>query len=405
MYFTARRIPPKWIYAVLRMPSTSKSIRQQPDGRFLVRYRYGRKERRKLFESQSEASDFVRAENQKIRAFGQTGIELTGSQFGRVFRLIEGLAEDGDPGRPRISIGVLALEDAVDFWLKHRHTIVAKRASAVLVGDAVERMIVQWERENKNRGYIATARGLLRRFARDYPKATLAQLTPIVLKNWILQQPPGIRVSCKARLSALFAFGIMNTWVERNPCTLFTLPRTKKQAVVVPVAAEIERFMRTTEEDEWKTLAPYFALRFFCGVRREEAIKLCWQHLDVEKRKLMVPVGIAAKNGPAREVPLSDNAIAWLTAYRRGESVERIAPDDNLKLEAAFRKTGFRDAIWHNALRHAYGSYRYPLIENLEKLATEMGNSKRVLLSHYLGSVASDDVPRFWAIMPQGRVG
>lgn len=384
------------------MPTCQRSIRQIADG-YVVRYKYGQKERRKKFENLEDAKEFVRGEQRRIRAFGESALELTGGQLGRVLSLVYDLAPLKADGSKQLTEGVIELELAAKAWVKERQTEKEKLAGqAITVGDAIARLISAWKKEGKNKQYISNAGGVLRRYAADYSNILLRDCQPAAVKDWVLGFNSGMRPTAKARLSALFAFGVLNRWISENPCALFRLDRQKKQVVVVPKPDQIQEFLRLAELPGWKVLVPYFALRFFSGLRASEAVALRWEHVSFEGNKIIVPAGIAAKNGPARQIPASANLIAWLRKYSPERLAGQIAPQNVGELEKDFRReNGYATDEWHNALRHAYGSYRASKVGSLDQLALEMGNSRQVLCSHYLGAVSDAEAEAFWAILPK----
>lgn len=384
------------------MPSVSKSIRQQPDGRFLVRYRYGQKERRRVFDTRDQAADFIRAERKKIAAFGQMAVELTGSQLGRVMSLATDLARQMGEGTP-LSQGIVQLEKAVQFWNEQKEALAEQeRAGAIPLDQAIEELVGVWTKEDRDKGYVANAGAILRRFAADHSGKRFTEITADQIREWVLKQSPGTQVSSKARVSVLFSYALLKGWVKVNPCALFKMPRQKRKAVEIPRAEEIQGFLQAAQKPEWESIVPYLTLRLFSGIRGDEACLLEWKHIDFERSKVVVPFGIAAKGGPAREVPMSENLTIWLRAYRSESAFGRIAPNRVKSIEAKFRKTHqFTGPKWFNVLRHCFGSYRYPQLGSLDRLADEMGNSRRVLSSHYVGAVVPEDVFVFWSVVPE----
>lgn len=140
---------------MLRTPTCRKSIRPTPDGRYVVRFKLGRKDCKRLFSSYEAAAAYVRDQNELIQNFGKSANQLTGSQFSRILSLANDLAREVDPEKPRISEGVIQLEKAVSFYLKHRRMRGIKgslRITAVTIDHAVQALIEQWQREKKDHG-------------------------------------------------------------------------------------------------------------------------------------------------------------------------------------------------------------------------------------------------------------
>lgn len=354
---------------------------------------HGRETRRR-FDTPEEAVVFRDAEKAKADSLGAGAAALTPGQFGRLLTLLHKIGG----GEEHIAEGLDRLEAAAKFYERH----CPEDTKPKMVGEVVDSMLSLWRSENKNKDYIRNGGGICRRFGQDFSTRPISLVTPAEVQKWVLTQAMGVQLASKARLSALFAHAALNGWITQNPCSLFSLPKRKRKAVEVPSPHEIRRFLALASLPEWNALLPYFCLRFFCGVRQEEAEKLEWSHVDLGRKILSVPVGVAAKGGPARTVPIADNLFDWLVCHKPTEPA-KIAPANLKRLENNFRKMGgFVGPLWMNALRHAYGSYRYPVLGNFDVLAGEMGNSRRVLSDHYVGAVDPADVPIFWSLTPKG---
>lgn len=329
-------------------------------------------------------------------ALGKVAIELSSSQLGRIMALVTSLGRGDD--RKSLTKGVIALETAVKFYADHSQGNPDEKPATVSM--AVDKLITQWKADGMNPKYVSNAGGILRRFAATYPDRLVSTMTAGQIQAWILTLSEGMRVGAKARVSALYSFCILQGWVNNNPCVAFKLHRRAAKAVIVPTPQEVNQFLKTASQAEWKPLLAYFAVRFFSGLRRDEASQIQWKHIDLSAKKLRVPQWIAAKRGPAREVPIADNFAKWLE-YCRGNDNDKVAPPGIERLEHAYRKQfNFTGSKWQNALRHCFGSYRYPQLQNLDVLAGEMGNSRRVLCTHYVGAVSAKDVADYWAIVP-----
>lgn len=130
---------------------------------------------------------------------------------------------------------------------------------------------------------------------------------------------------------------------------------------------EAER-LRQGADGEWRTMITV-ALR--TGLRLGELLALRWDDVDFVAGKLKVRHSVARgiigtpKNGKSREVPLSAEAKAELSAHRhlRGEFVfcdksGKLIPKTGCKwpLWRACKRAGLRRIGWH-ALRHTFASH------------------------------------------------
>lgn len=113
-------------------------------------------------------------------------------------------------------------------------------------------------------------------------------------------------------------------------------------------------------------MAPLVLLALNTGMRRGELFNLAWHDVDLRGRLLTVAGG-GAKSGRTRHIPLNDEALAVLTAWRKQSTQDavRVFPSpvtgerlDNInsawgEIMVKAKITGFR---FHD-LRHTFASY------------------------------------------------
>ena len=51
-------------------------------------------------------------------------------------------------------------------------------------------------------------------------------------------------------------------------------------------------------------------------------------------------------------------------------------------------------------MRHTFGSYRQSMIQNINQLCEEMGNTPHIARAHYLNPPDPEQAAEFWAITP-----
>jgi len=72
----------------------------------------------------------------------------------------------------------------------------------------------------------------------------------------------------------------------------------------------VEALRDPAAPDTAHTVADYLLLLVFTGLRRQEAVQLCWEHINLQDRTLTVP---DPKNHVPHTLPLSDFVLALLT--------------------------------------------------------------------------------------------
>jgi len=372
------------------MPTATRNIRQMADGRFRVRYRLGTKERKKLFDTEADAKKFLKDEREKILKKGRGALELTGTQQARIMILIDTLA-DGEG----IARGLQRLEAAAKYYRKH-----AKKDCPRTVKEAVADLVADWKASKRDARYISNAGALLRGFADDFPKP-ISAVTPREIHDWLYRQPTKDLKTPKARISKLFAHAVLNGWIEQNFVSALRIERRKREPVQIPTYAEIKAVLgAAVANHRYHPLLPDYSQRLYEGTRASESGDT---RVRAQNGYLIVPSGAAAKGGPARQKPLSDAYMAW-ARWCEDNGIARLSSREFAKLNRQFRAelgmTGIKK--WHNWQRHSYASYKLPLLgDDLDDLAKQMGNSPQVLLNNYLGTVADEDVPLYWALRPE----
>ena len=152
-------------------------------------------------------------------------------------------------------------------------------------------------------------------------------------------------------------------------------------------------------------IVPYLAITFWTGVRpQDEALELDWSNIMDGK---VVVFSHVSKTEDLREIPLSDNAKAWLQAYtaRGGITDGKIMPlaEHHLtpRRKAAYRAAGY-EKIPQDSARHSYASFWLPVNNNnLGELLERMGHSDlRTLKNHYLRHATVEASQKYWSIMP-----
>ena len=107
---------------------------------------------------------------------------------------------------------------------------------------------------------------------------------------------------------------------------------------------------------QWAAFA--FRLALATAMRKGEVLAATWRHVDLGRRVLHLP---QTKNGDARDVPLSSQAVALLRLLPRGADGARVVPIASGTLDALFREA-VRTAGWgglhfHDTRREATSQF------------------------------------------------
>lgn len=131
---------------------------------------------------------------------------------------------------------------------------------------------------------------------------------------------------------------------------------------------EASRLVAGAPAGTWQTM---IALGLLTGLRQSELLALEWQDCDLVAGRLLVRRAVVngvvgtPKSGKSREVPLNDDAVAWLKSHKNLRRLVFTPPDADRyfrrnecrrPLWSACRKAGLRRIGWH-VLRHTFASH------------------------------------------------
>ena len=162
-----------------------------------------------------------------------------------------------------------------------------------------------------------------------------------------------------------YVFNLARKWnvpgASVNPTAgLSTAPRVHRQRFLT--ADETKRLIAAIDEDENRGAAQAIKLLLLTGGRRNEITHAKWEHVDWQRRTLLVPV---SKSGKPRTIALNSAAIALLQSVPRVQDSEHIFPSpfSGHPFASLFwpwnrirRRAGLADVRLHD-LRHSFASF------------------------------------------------
>ncbi len=125
---------------------------------------------------------------------------------------------------------------------------------------------------------------------------------------------------------------------------------------------EAQRLIGSIEQDENELAAKAIMLLLLTGARRNEITHAKWEHVDRDKRTLLVP---RSKSGKPRSVALNNAAVELLGAIRRGSespyifpspATGRPSPSLYFPWQRIRVRAGLADLRLHD-LRHSFASF------------------------------------------------
>lgn len=254
--------------------------------------------------------------------------------------------------------------------------------------------------------HVQTLRNDLARFVVAYGDRKIATIRSPEIESWLdaIEGNPRTRLNILGSLTNLYNFAQRREYLPRNISNEADyVDRAKYQD------GEIHR-PRVFNPEQMKKLldacparlVPLVVLAGFCGVRRDEILRLDWRDVFGKGEETLaghVTVWAdQAKTKRRRIPPLLPNAAAWLKPFREATGLVCPAPDRFVQLTALARSEGL---TWsHNVLRDSFISHRVAATQNIGQVALEAGNSPAVIQESYLELVPKAQGKAYFKVLP-----
>lgn len=200
----------------------------------------------------------------------------------------------------------------------------------------------------------------------------------------------------RASLSAFYR------WAERvEGAPNIPLPPAKKpparggrsmEAITVIQPWELPALLNASPDK----FRPYLAIAALAGVRTAEIQRLRWSHIELAEGIIRMPREIT-KVGHARTVEIHPTLHAILTACSADKNpLDPVCPVKWPNVMLARVAHAADVTIPHNALRHSCATYSMALYKDAAKVASNLGNSTRILQKHYLGLASKSEAEAYF---------
>jgi integrase len=200
-------------------------------------------------------------------------------------------------------------------------------------------------------------------------------------------------------LSALYNFARTNRYTPKdfNPAKEFKAATEGFRHVEFFTPEQVKKLLSAAQ-----TPADilYLVLCGFAGLRPCEAARLRWEMIG--ENFIRLPVGISGKKGKPRNVGIMANLKIWLAPYRK-VSGPVLPQDFNIRTKPN-QLAKLAGIVWiDDGLRHAFGTYLYATMRNIDLVSDELGNSRDICKKHYINKLVTEDEGKAWfAIQPDG---
>ncbi len=155
-------------------------------------------------------------------------------------------------------------------------------------------------------------------------------------------------------------------------------------------AGEEVRLLAACREARNHHLLPIVQLALETAMRQGELIRLCWEHIDLNRRTAHLP---DTKNGETRTVPLSTMAVRVLRALPRSLHGQAFSGITTEAIKHAYiravRRAGIEDLRFHD-LRHEATTRLFEKGLNIMEVASITGHKDLRMLRRYTHLKAED---------------
>ena len=269
---------------------------------------------------------------------------------------------------------------------------LAINGGCIGVSKFIEEIIVAKRNAHRSERYIKSLSYYLRQFAAGRESKPLNEFTFHDIEAWLSRYPSAYtKQTWLNRLSTLFAFGVRRGYIQHNPCDRLERITIDQKPPAVLTVAQSRQLLSTCPA----VCRPYLILGMYAGVRPEEILRIDWKDINLETGVVHVD---GRKTHRRRIVPLHPLALELLKAHpvQTGPVSPSDSTIDRWKIKA--RKLLGLEKWPQDVLRHTAASYLIALYGDAGKVATMLGNSAKILLTHYHEPVTKAECEKFWEL-------
>jgi Site-specific recombinase XerD len=377
---------------------------RKPQGTYYrVTYHLGGRRHRLNFRDLSLARSEAEAKASQLSRGDVDAAQLTGRDRLVYGRAVEAVREHEVPldaaaleySEARKILDGVSLLDAARFYAKHH----GKGIKRIEVAAAVSEMLERKKQKGVSEVYLQDLRYRLARFAQAFA-CDLGAIAPDDVASFFeaLKLSPRSHNNYLRVLSTFFSFGQRHGWLSREDDLLsrVELRHEPRAPVEIFTPSELGLILGAASP----LIAPCLALGAFGGLRSAEILRLEWSdtcrhpgYLEVAAHK--------AKTATRRIVPISDNLSRWLAIAPRTHA--RVWPHSRGHFIREIARATVKSALkWKcNGLRHSFISYRLALLQDVNRVALEAGNSPQMIFRHYRELCTPQEAKTWFAIAPE----
>lgn len=217
-----------------------------------------------------------------------------------------------------------------------------------------------------------------------------------------------------AVISAFCTWSAKRDLLANNPCIKVEKPTPEDRPVKTLSPTEAEALLKLGVQHYDREVLSYLVLSLFSGLRPHEFVTeqrdgtwacLTWEAIG---KKFIAKDRRLGKTRKARQIPINTTLRVWLEFITQREGKRPSGPAvSGYSFYQKFRRwkrVHYPDRlppIENDILRHSYGTYRVIALQEVGKVALELGNSEATIRQHYLhGDRTENESEGFWALLP-----
>ena len=404
--------PPKRIRFpyLVKVNSRTGRIKRWKGGKYGTYFRIHGIARRSSFSTFEKAVKYLQNEFQKLDNDPREARSIHDLKLDyRTYEHLEHLLAQKTEG--------ITLSDTVRFYLDHHQTNKFKPMTVL----ECSRKLLEDQRHNNNSPMqLKTLEKHLRRFNKRFGSRKIHEIMALEISAWLHKcadpktKKPWKASTKKGVLGSLcglasFSKDILRAIPDSVTKTEFQRVRRPKpdpkSEVEIYTPEEIEKLLLCAMEYD-VDLIPIIVLGAFQGLRPTEAHgegvkwnKLTWAAFNWQTGILEI-IPQKVRTNSARKVSIHEPTKRWLKPFKDLEGAIWRQTHASIKaLKKLHLKAGVRRIS--NGFRHSYASYRIIQLEQkTDLLASEMGNSPRMITSNYKNNVLPASAVEWFLIFP-----
>lgn len=218
------------------------------------------------------------------------------------------------------------------------------------------------------------------------PDILLDRIDPVDAAGWhaTLPKNPATRAKHSRNAKSLFAWAIKMGMLSHNPFrNCRSNPPVKPTEWHYVSIEDTERILKACPSQPWRA---FVALMRFAGLRRGEALRLEWRHIDLDKRIITVmPEGYEGTKQRLRVVPIRGELYPVLEHRRENETPAHGVGPNNIDrdFKVILKHAGLKPwtKLFHTLRQNAGRDWwdHHPAPD----VARWMGHSLEVAMRHY----------------------